>query len=219
MSTRKATERATARTKGTSGAPRGRDAVKQALIDAAAELFAERGVNSVGVRDVAVRARVNHGLVHRHFESKDGLVRAVMDGLSDGLTEQLDAATRGASSPDPLLQLMTLLFDAVSARPLYFKVLAQALLDGKSPTDLQSDFPVVKRLVQHARRAQSAGLIPKAADARMIVATAVATGLGWLLFEPYLLDATGQSNLDTTRARTRLRKTWLALLQPRGSSY
>src|SRR5262245_54292223 len=48
---------------------------KKLLIDALIELLAERSIDGVSVRDVAAKAGVNHGLVHRHFGSKEALIR------------------------------------------------------------------------------------------------------------------------------------------------
>ena len=48
---------------------------------AAVELLAERGPREMTVRDVAERAGVNHALVHRHFGTKDALIRAVVAEL------------------------------------------------------------------------------------------------------------------------------------------
>src|ERR1051325_9661060 len=62
--------------------PRGAAATKDALVDAFLRLVARRPVADVSVRDVAAAARVNHGLVHRHFGSKEGLVRAAVAELS-----------------------------------------------------------------------------------------------------------------------------------------
>ena len=44
--------------------------------DAAIELFAERGIGSATIRDIAQAAGVSSGLVRHHFGSKDGLRRA-----------------------------------------------------------------------------------------------------------------------------------------------
>ena len=71
--------------------PSGRDEVSAAVLAAAAELFAERGPSATSIRDVAARAKVNHGLVHRHFGSKEKLVGAVLDHLAAELNTLLDA--------------------------------------------------------------------------------------------------------------------------------
>ena len=57
---------------------RSREEVSQALIDAAAELFAERPSGRVTVREIAARADVNPALAHRYFGSKQNLMRAAM---------------------------------------------------------------------------------------------------------------------------------------------
>ncbi|MCI2416294.1 TetR family transcriptional regulator [Saccharopolyspora sp. K220] len=63
------------------GAPRRkRDAAatKEALLQAASELFAERGFNATTVRDVAARAGVNQALLFRYFGSKQELFAEVL---------------------------------------------------------------------------------------------------------------------------------------------
>src|SRR5437763_10922665 len=49
------------------------------LIDAALRLLVTRPVAGVSVRDIGAEAGVNHGLVHRHFGSKEGLIRAAVE--------------------------------------------------------------------------------------------------------------------------------------------
>lgn len=49
-------------------------AKKQAILDAALELFAERGFHGTTVPDIAARAAIGAGTVYRYFESKETLV-------------------------------------------------------------------------------------------------------------------------------------------------
>ena len=51
---------------------------KQALIHAAGELLAERGVGRVSTRAIAERAGENIGTLHYHFGGKDGLLKEVL---------------------------------------------------------------------------------------------------------------------------------------------
>ncbi|MBB4689362.1 TetR family transcriptional regulator [Amycolatopsis jiangsuensis] len=53
-------------------------ATKDALLDAAAELFAERGFDRTTVRDIAGLAGVNQALLFRYFGSKEALFELVM---------------------------------------------------------------------------------------------------------------------------------------------
>ncbi|MDT8912144.1 TetR family transcriptional regulator [Amycolatopsis sp. PS_44_ISF1] len=53
-------------------------ATKAALLDAAEELFAERGFDRTTVRDIAKRAGANQALLFRYFGSKEALFGIVM---------------------------------------------------------------------------------------------------------------------------------------------
>src|ERR1700736_1596490 len=57
--------------------PTGRDEVRAAVLEAAAEHFARRGT-AASLRDIAEDANVNVGLIHRHFGNKSELLRAVL---------------------------------------------------------------------------------------------------------------------------------------------
>src|SRR3954471_13804038 len=59
-----------------------RESTRKALLRAAAELFAEKGAEAVSTREIASKAHVNNGLIHRHFRTKDALLREVLESLS-----------------------------------------------------------------------------------------------------------------------------------------
>ena len=80
--------------------PLGRTEVVAAVLETAADLFAERGPAATSIRDIAARSRVNHGLIHRHFGSKDALVGAVLDHLGQHLAELLAAKADGSAIGD-----------------------------------------------------------------------------------------------------------------------
>src|SRR5512143_3225775 len=73
---------------------RGRASVMEALLDAATELLAARGPAAVSVREIASRAGVNQGLLHRHSGSKEALLRSVLERLTRRLVPRgpLDAS-------------------------------------------------------------------------------------------------------------------------------
>lgn len=68
-------------------------ATRQALRDAAAELFAERGYDRTTVRDIALRAGVNQALLFRYFGSKEALFEETITG--PGLRDTEPAALVG----------------------------------------------------------------------------------------------------------------------------
>lgn len=58
--------------------PRDGEATRAALIDAAARLFAEQGVDAVSIRAINAAADLGVSAVHYHFRSKDALLTAVL---------------------------------------------------------------------------------------------------------------------------------------------
>lgn len=58
---------------------RDREATKEALLEAAKRVFAERGFDAATTRDIAGRAGVNEQLIQRYFSGKAGLLLAVVE--------------------------------------------------------------------------------------------------------------------------------------------
>ena len=71
------------------GSPSGPEQVRRALLDAAASLFAERGVDRVSLRDVSAAADVHLALIQRYIGSRDELVHAVFEDLSGQLAGEV----------------------------------------------------------------------------------------------------------------------------------
>src|SRR5438045_854495 len=73
--------------------PHGRDEVRQAIITAAKRRFATQGP-SASTREIAADADVNLGLLHRHFGSKESLIRAVFaDASAQGYARTADVSS------------------------------------------------------------------------------------------------------------------------------
>ncbi len=51
---------------------------RQALIEAAARLFQEKGIDGVGVAEISKEAGLTHGALYAHFPSKDALAAEAM---------------------------------------------------------------------------------------------------------------------------------------------
>jgi AcrR family transcriptional regulator len=152
----------------------GAEATKDALITAFLRLVARRGVASVSVRDIAAAAGVNHGLVHRHFGSKEGLVRAAIARLSARVYRE-DRPGLSARS------FATLLED-----PAVPRIIARCCLDG--PRDLLAlAAPPPERLAALVgpMRALLAHLGLRV-DPHVVNGLGTAALLGWFVFRPLL---------------------------------
>ncbi|PIB76412.1 TetR/AcrR family transcriptional regulator [Mycobacterium celatum] len=157
--------------------PVGREQVVPAILDAASDLFAERGPAATSIRDIAARSKVNHGLVFRHFGTKERLVGAVLDHLGASLTE-LVADRASAEEVD-------------RAVDRHLRVMARTLLDGYPAGQLQTRFPNVALLLEQVQPRHDSDR-----SARLAVANAVAMQLGWRLFEPFLRSAAGIDDMS-----------------------
>ncbi len=159
-----------------SDSPVGRDEVVSATLEAAADLFAAQGPAATSIRDVAKRAGVNHGLLHRHFGSKEQLVGAVLDYLGQHLADLLAADTS------------TTELDAAIDRQS--RVVARTTLDGYPVNELQTRFPNIAQRVQRLRSRH-----PTERSARLAAAHVTALQLSWRLFGDFLRASTGLTDL------------------------
>ena len=64
---------------------------RAALLQAARELFAEKGYAGTGTEEIVARARVTRGALYHHFRDKPGLFAAVMEAVAADLAQQLVA--------------------------------------------------------------------------------------------------------------------------------
>lgn len=83
---------------------------RQDILEAAARLYREHGLDGIGVAEVTRGAGLTHGGLYRHFESKDALVReacarafdwsiAPLDGLDGTQDNSLAARVQSYLSP------------------------------------------------------------------------------------------------------------------------
>ncbi|MFI7354039.1 TetR family transcriptional regulator [Streptomyces avidinii] len=70
---------------------------REALVRAAAEVFAEEGFATASIASISRRARVSAGGLHFHFASKNALAHAVEDRAERALRQ----ITAGAAAPPP----------------------------------------------------------------------------------------------------------------------
>jgi len=71
---------------------------RQRLLDAAVELFAERGVEASSVDAIAERAERTSGALYDHFESKTGLLIALLEGWVDDVAVAIVAELATATT-------------------------------------------------------------------------------------------------------------------------
>lgn len=180
--------------------PASRDAPvgRERLVREAFTLFAERGFDSVTVRDIAAASGVSVGLINHHFGSKDGLREAVDEffiaQFEDAIT---DAAPQSQSAtPEDYAELI----DAWIARhdkdwPTIVAYFRRALLE-------ESDwgFSLFQRFYGFVQgsvmRMDAAGQLAPDVDRLWLPFLMVYLELGTMVFDPYIKRVLGRSGYE-----------------------
>lgn len=92
---------------------------RQEIITAATQLFEENGVAKTSMAAIATRLQIAKGLVYYYFDSKDALVEAVLEQLTQNLNRSLaDIVAREALDfHDKLKSILRLYFGAIQSHP------------------------------------------------------------------------------------------------------
>jgi len=77
---------------------------RNAILDAAERVFAERGFHVARIQDVAKEARIAVGTVYNHFEQKEDLLRALLEERSAQMVARLAPLP---SDPEPFEERLT----------------------------------------------------------------------------------------------------------------
>lgn len=78
------------------------EATRDALIEAARALFAERGYADVGTEEIVRAAGVTRGALYHHFEGKRELFEAVYERVEAELAQRIATGALDAGSVEPL---------------------------------------------------------------------------------------------------------------------
>jgi AcrR family transcriptional regulator len=168
------------------------DPIRQKLIAAAAEVFAEKGYEGAGVAEIARRAGYTTGAIYGRFSGKADLLLAAIESRSDSELDRLfnehhfegkvtDILTTVGSHlvTDERMGNNALLLEAFVAarRDPEVRRLMQGCLD------LRGD-----RLADLVAEAQATGAIDPALDREAVVRFCHAVGFGFLLFRAAEID-------------------------------
>jgi TetR/AcrR family transcriptional regulator len=99
------------------------------ILDAAEQIFAERGLAGARTGAIARTARVNNALLYYYFRSKEELHRVTLETLFGQLRAQVGAALDAPAAPrEKLLRYINAYFDFVVAHPNYPRLFQRELM-------------------------------------------------------------------------------------------
>lgn len=161
----------------------GASGAQEAILRAAADLFARKGPAKVTLREVAAEADVSYGLIHRFYRTKENLLVAVMELLvgygGDRLTAEKDAYDAIDNSIGADLDagqfgrmLMWSIFEGIEpdrllgeARSRGYRQHIEALWKNPTPPQIRGEF-----------------------DPSVLAALVGVIGSVWDLYEPYMIE-------------------------------
>lgn len=164
---------------------------RAALIAAAYQLIAERGVDRTATRDIAALAQTTERTLFKHFGNKDGLVQAVIQTVSIELIRQAAFARiwedRLFTAGEFTLWHKAFLRDrivAAQAAPDTYRVLFQELL---REVDFRARYvekwrsSVFDPLARHLEKMQEAGAIGSRQSPKALAGTFFSLNISYLL--------------------------------------
>ncbi len=164
--------------------PYGREAVKKAILDAAEKLLVEKSANEISVREIAEVANIKHPLIYRHFSTKEEVIRAAH-------ARGIEKVERVVTKIDNLQGNAGFIFEAVKQNRFRQIALSRAMLDGVDLSLVQTQFPVMRHLLELLEKRKEESDSESNFDPQIMTAILAALSLGWFLYEPFLLAATG----------------------------
>jgi AcrR family transcriptional regulator len=115
------------------------------LLDAAAEVFVEKGFGRASLEEVAARAGFTRGAVYSNFADKSALFVALLDERLSRRIDEIAAMVRTASSPSELVAVLRAGAASRPADPAWFVLLAEFWLHAMREPDAR------RLLVAHER--------------------------------------------------------------------
>ncbi|OEJ23679.1 hypothetical protein AR457_03380 [Streptomyces agglomeratus] len=145
---------------------------RSAVLDAAMRLLAERP--DAGMASIATAAGVTRQTVYAHFRTRDELLEAVADRVTDEARAAMDASElEEGPALDALLRLQDIGWQLFTRHPVMLQL-------GAAPTSDEADRarhePVALRLGRLIERGQAAGEFTAEPSAAWLVAAVVALG-------------------------------------------
>ncbi len=158
------------------------------MLDAAATLFALRGVDAVSLRDIAAKADVHLALIGRYIGNRDELIAEVFNRVSDQLAKAVEHQPLSGQGYSP---------DTVMGK--WVRIAAALAISGRPLESRRDANPVVAMA-----ETLMAGYGMAADEARLRAAQIVAAALGWRIFEDYLIKAAGLDAIPLEALREEL---------------
>lgn len=171
---------------------------REALLTAARELCAERGVEALTVVDVAKRAGLNRSTAYQHFRNREQLVRSVGLAFATDVHELLD-------EPRALGEQFDVFAHYFRDRPDIARLWMFQLLAGESAVPSRGWRDYVDGLERLAKSGRSQDGI----DAEMLGVIGMTSALVWSLMARQRANGEDEARAETQRFARELKRLFL----------
>ena len=153
---------------------------KEHIINAAIELFAEKGFEGSSIRDLATRADVNVAMVNYYFGSKDKLFEAIVEHKATFMRGRLDeiATNTTLSEIEKIDAIIESYVGKILSQPSFHRVLHQELLMGERGTMHENIIKIFVKNTKTIRQIIEKGMkkkVFKKVDPELTMATLIGT--------------------------------------------
>lgn len=116
-----------------------REERKEQVLQAAAGVFARKGLADTTIVDIAAAAGISHGLAYRYFRSKEEVFATLVERASHGTTRIAEAALEQPGTPwDKLRWITEQTLAGMRRRPEYTLVVLHALTNEAVPAGVRA---------------------------------------------------------------------------------
>ncbi|MEY2422259.1 MAG: hypothetical protein QOI95_2326 [Acidimicrobiaceae bacterium] len=165
------------------------DLTRERLIDAAAQVFAEKGYDRAGVQEISRRAGLTTGAIYGRFAGKAELLQAAIDSRTTDELDDLFASHAFDGRATDILKvvgahLVTPTPDDGDEGALLLEAFIAARRDAEVRESIQKILEERSSLLAELiETAKSDGSLDTALDTESVVAFCHAVGLGFLLYD------------------------------------
>jgi AcrR family transcriptional regulator len=133
--------------------------VAEAIMEKAVELFADRGFNGTGIRDIAEEMGMSRAAVYHYFETKEVLVGEIVAGVTHSVESFLRQVRndQALGHRDKLVEMVQGMALRISKRPAHMRLLASR--EGGLPESLRkSSMALERKALEHVEATIAAGV-------------------------------------------------------------
>jgi AcrR family transcriptional regulator len=182
------------------------------IMEAAEELFAEKGFNGTSVREIAEKAHINLAMVSYYFGSKEKLLEAVFEYRGELIKLKLESIVEqpGLTALEKVYLLIDNYIEKIIRQQCFHKVLAreQVLNNAGHTAELifqmkKRNQEIIARLIQEG---QKKGEFKKNIDIPLMMATLIGTASNLITTKHYYRELSNLQSLSEPEFEKHIRK-------------